>query len=147
MNQIIDIYTDGSFTNKTVRWGFIAVLDNKEIYRDSGVIDDEEIVTGYQIGGEAEAVIKGIEFCKTFGYRGRFYVDYSGLIEWVGDWFGNGKAWQTNKSYTRRYRDFVLENRDFIVDFVKVKSHTGDYWNEKVDELVAISTKNPTIIK
>lgn len=136
--ETIDIYVDGSFdkSRATAKWAFIAVKDGKKVFSDSGIITDPEIVEGWQIGGEIQAVIEAIKWSKTNSFKALIAHDYNGLYFWVADSWGE-KAWRTNKSYNKKYREFVLSNRNWVQGFRKVDAHTGDFWNEMVDGLAA----------
>lgn len=64
-------------------------------------------------------------------------MDYIGCRNWIIDTINpKTKPWKTNKEFTKEYRKFCLENRDYINDIVKVKGHSGDQWNEYADKLV-----------
>ena len=54
--------------------------------------------------------------------------DYEGIEHWV-----TGK-WKAKQLLTQRYRDYVQKS-GVSIQWVKVAAHTGDYWNEYVDQL------------
>jgi ribonuclease HI len=58
-----------------------------------------------------------------------------GLRAWVGDLW-NEKPWRTNKEYTILYREKVLELKNYLVDMIKVKGHSGVAGNEAVDKFL-----------
>lgn len=134
MNNNVDLYVDGSFNGKNASWAYIIVKDDITIGRDSGIINDPIINLGFQVGGECKAVMEGLKHCKEKNYKATIYYDYTGLFNWVADLF-NKPPWKTNKEYTKNYRNFILENKDLIIGFQKIKSHTGNYFNEEVDKL------------
>ena len=132
----IDVYVDGSYKPKDnkARWAYIIVQNNKKIHSDSGIIDDEETNKGRQVGGECQAVVEAVKYLQLKGLKAKIYYDYIGVKSWVADIFDE-KTWTAKKKYTQEYREFILENRDCIVDMIKVKAHTGNYWNEHVDKI------------
>jgi ribonuclease HI len=127
------IYVDGSFKNDKAQWAFIVVEDDAVVYQERG-----ELVGGInemrQIGGELKGVIQAICYARRVGIPAKIHYDYNGIYNWVADGFG-GKAWQCNKEWTQKYRDFVMANLKHVHSFVKVKGHSGDKWNEEVDKV------------
>lgn len=138
----IDIYTDGSFNGSYASWAYIIVNEDKLIHSETGNFSPSDpINAGYQIGGELGAVMEGLKYCKKNRLKGRIFHDYIGIRSWVGDLFGE-KPWKTNKFYTKEYRNFVLAHKEFLEDFVKVKGHSGNKWNEEVDKIAAKPVDN-----
>lgn len=131
--QTIDIYVDGSFNGQNASWAYIVVDDNKVISQDSGTITDPELNLGWQIAGELQAVIEAIKYCKARDLAARIFYDYAGIEYWATG------SWRAKKSYTIAYAKFMAENKEYIKEFVKIKSHTGNFWNEKVDRLAKMS--------
>lgn len=134
----MDVYTDGSYLNGVAKWAFIVVEGDEAIYSASGIITDPEIIQGWQIGGEIQAMIEAINYGKSIGRKVRIFADYVGCKMWVADLWG-GKPWKTNKPYSQAFREFVLQNQEWLIEVVKVEAHTGNYWNEKTDELASKS--------
>ena len=58
------------------------------------------------------------------------YHDYQGIASWAqGDW-------KTNNDLTKSYKAFIDEAKKSIkIDFVKVKGHSNDKYNDKADLL------------
>lgn len=131
----IDIYVDGSFKDGKVLWGYIVVLNEEIVHSDNGEIIDPAVVEGRQVGGECQAVIEALKYCKQYDHRADIYFDYIGLRAWIADCWDE-KPWKTNKVYTKKYRAFCLDHRQYFDNFVKVKSHSGNKWNDEVDKLV-----------
>ena len=129
--NLVDVYVDGSFDGQNASWAF-AVIDpikDSVIFEDKGVITDPDINSGRQIGGEVQAVIEAIECCKRNSLIAIIYYDYIGIEEWARC------RWVANKSYTKRYQEYMMVNGQYFHRFVKIKSHTGNKWNEYVDKL------------
>ena len=56
--------------------------------------------------------------------------DYEGIEKWATN------AWKANNTLTKKYAEFMRRKQTQIrISFRKVKSHSGDYYNEKVDKL------------
>jgi ribonuclease HI len=133
----INIYTDGSVDAKKheVYWGFVAVDNEKEIYREKGVLTGE-VFTMRQVGGEIAGVIKGVLWCKKMGYKGNIYFDFINLYKWVADQFSNDNPWNANNIWSQRYRQFIIEHRPLINKFEWVKAHDTNKWNNEVDKML-----------
>jgi ribonuclease HI len=81
------------------------------------------------VAGELFAVGKAIEWCKKNNVSDvTIHYDYMGVEMWA-----RGK-WKTNLSLTRRYREFV-QNSGLNIEWVKIKSHSGNKFNDKADAL------------
>lgn len=134
MSNLVDVYVDGSFDGQNASWAFAVV--NKEtdsvLFDAKGIITDPDINSGRQVGGEIQAVIEAIDFCKTKGLTAAIHYDYIGIEMWATF------QWAANKSYTKKYQQFMRQNKQHIHSFVKIKSHTGNKWNEYVDKLAKI---------
>ena len=149
------IYTDGAATMRKVNgeyvreaggWGY-AILDE----------NDEEVMTAY--GGEnmttnnameLTAIRNGLRKFLSFGYTGKTVEVYSDsayciniFTSWINSWKANG--WSRGKKHEPienveiiKDIDTFLENfmrRFCSVEFVKVRGHAGDKWNEVCDKL------------
>ncbi len=132
----MDIYVDGSYRSKdkTSSWAFCAIEHGKVVFEACGRIHNKEKNESFQVAAEIEAVIQALNYISRVNKPATFYFDFLGLKMWINDLFG-GSAWSTNKSYTTHYRNYCLAHRKYIIDFKKVKSHSGNKWNEYVDDL------------
>jgi len=128
-NKGYEIDVDGSYFNGKTAWASIIRKDGKVIKELSGLVNTENIKNSHQIAGEIKAVIESIKFCRTFGINEiRLYYDYSGLKFWAKG------LWKTKLFVSKYYQDFMQEVK-IKIDWVKIESHKGYFWNEKVDEL------------
>ena len=58
------------------------------------------------------------------------YYDFTGIENWAK---GN---WKANKKGTREYREYYNSIKDRLnVEFIKVKAHSGDHYNDEADQL------------
>lgn len=133
--EIVNLYCDGSFNGKNASWGFIVVdKNNKILYKNKGILAGE-INKMYQIGGEIYGCIEGIKYCISAGFICKVYYDYQGLQSWVADIYG-GKVWKAKNEWSQMYRNFIIQHKQHINSFNKVKSHSGNKFNEEVDKLI-----------
>ena len=125
-------YTDGSYCkrkdgNYGVGWAFIILDGDTIIHEDYGITN--EYTSMRNVVGECVAVVEAIAYCEEQGYDAvTIYHDYEGAGAWI-----QGR-WKTKNEMTKRYKKFVLES-PMRIEFVHVKGHDGNEWNEYVDKL------------
>lgn len=125
-------YVDGSFLAKTGEFSFGAVIFyNGEILKFSEKFSDSSLSGMRNVAGE----IKGAEFVMDFAEKNKIpeldiYYDYMGIEKWCTG------EWKANKAGTAAYRDFYNKIKDSVrVNFIKVKGHSGDEYNDMADAL------------
>lgn len=135
----IKAYVDGSWNVAKAQygWGFILVDKGKIISRGSGCGNNRKYLSQKQIGGEVVAVLKSIERAIFKGYKHvEIVFDYSGI-----ELFATGN-WQANSNIAKAYiYHLAVLNQKIDITFVKVKSHSGDYFNDTVDKLAKKGAK------
>ena len=129
-NSVI-AYVDGSYNQKLKVYGSGAVYitDDKELELMKSYDDAYHIHRN--VAGEVKAselaIEKAIEDKKD---QIIIYHDYQGIASWA-----NGD-WKTNNDLTKSYKRFIDQARKKIkIDFVKVKGHSNDKYNDKADQL------------
>lgn len=122
------IYIDGSFFKNTTSYAAVVIQNGKNIHEESGKLA-KKYHKYRQIGGELYAVKTAIEWCKKNKLNNAIiYYDYTGIEKWA-----TGK-WKTNNSFTHSYKNYMNKIK-VNIKWVKIKSHSGDKWNEYVDQL------------
>lgn len=135
-----NVYVDGSYNpkNKHVGWAYVIEDERsgKVGYFDNGYLDTE-INEMRQVGGELKAVIEALLYIRKFNSKMNVYYDYEGIYKWVDDaWLAKKKpSWKAKNEWTRKYRKFILDNKQFIARFEHVEAHTGIELNEMADKL------------
>jgi ribonuclease HI len=120
-------YVDGSYRDGRVSFGAIILKDGTEAHRISGQVT--EGVETRQVAGEITAVIRVLEWCAAQGISEiEIFYDYDGLAQWATG------AWRQNSVLTKQYARSVAESPTKI-RWQKVKSHSGNSWNEAADTL------------
>lgn len=136
---MVKIYTDGSAAKSRSGWGFVAVKDDEIIYQKNGV---EHIGDTNQM----MELIAAIEACKWAESRNYedviIYSDSAYLINCYNDkWF---IKWETNNWINSKkepvaninlWKELIPFFRNPKFNFVKVKGHIGDKYNEIADKL------------
>lgn len=124
-------YVDGSYNQKlkTYGAGVVYITEGEEIELMKSF--DDSYHTHRNVAGEVKAselaIAKAIEDKKN---QIIIYHDYQGIASWAtGDW-------KTNNDLTKSYKKFIDEARKNIgIDFVKVKGHSNDKYNDRADSL------------
>ena len=125
-------YVDGSFKESTNEYSFGVVLlvDGKEYYFKKSFPSDE-LSSMRNVAGEIKGAGFIILYCLNRGMNKlTIYHDYEGISKWYQN------EWKANLFGTKKYQEFANEVKGQIdVNFVKVKSHSNDYYNDLADRL------------
>lgn len=129
----LHIYVDGSYnaSSNKYSYGVVAVRNNVIEYIESGSGNSNPQNNIRQIAGELEAAIKGLEYAVNKNEKKLvLFHDYEGIAHHATG------AWQRRELSSEKYYNDMqkLMNNGIDVIFVKVDSHTGDLFNELVDE-------------
>ncbi|MBF8984831.1 ribonuclease H family protein [Lutibacter sp. B2] len=144
-SNILKIYVDGSFSKEKMNYsyGFVAVLNDHILCTSNDIGKDPGAIPLRNVSGEMTGAMKAVEFAKNNNYTSLvIYYDYKGIEDWA---VGN---WKRNNEYTKAYHTFMqVHMKSMKIDFVKVKAHTGDKYNEIADQLAKDAFKKiPTHI-
>ncbi len=135
IKEVYDIptcYIDGSYDKKTKRYSFggVLIIDNtiKQFYKS---YDEDELSKYHNVAGE----IKGAAYILNYCYKNnitklRLCYDYEGIEKWYNN------KWEAKSEIAILYTNFIFKIKDKVeVEFVKIKSHTGNKYNELADQL------------
>jgi len=129
----LNIYVDGSYNSKTSEYsyGMVATRNDIVLYTESGCENSNSDKNIRQIAGELEGAIKGCEYALSKGEKKVvIFHDYIGICyHATGFW---DRKEESSKKYYMKMQGFMSKGLQVI--FVKVDSHTGDLFNELVDE-------------
>lgn len=129
----LHIYVDGSYNINTEEYsyGLVAVRNNVVEYINSDSSKDSSKKNIRQIAGELEAAVKAVQYALEKGdKRVVIFHDYEGICHHAtGFW---ERKEQSSAEYYEKMNKLMSEGIQVI--FVKVDSHTGDFFNELVDE-------------
>lgn len=127
-------YVDGSYNDSTEIYSYalVVVVDGVIVHIENGAAKDNKNKAIRQIAGELEASIKSIEYAAENEFKNIVILhDYLGVCyHATGFW---ERKEESSKTYYETYNRLIKEN-GINVTFVKVDSHTGDLFNEVVDE-------------
>lgn len=125
-------YVDGSYNISTCEYGYGVVFfyNGEEIHLKKGFPKDD-LATMRNVAGE----IKGSEAAISYAVSKhissiKIYHDYEGISKWCTG------EWKANKEGTIAYKDFYNNAKKHLkIEFVKVKGHSGDTYNDIADRL------------
>lgn len=141
------LYTDGSCKGNgkeisTGAYGFVVVNENNELLYSEAAGPIKNTTNNKM---ELQAMIAGLKymnehyenfFCKVFTDSAYIFNCFS--QKWYISWEKNN--WKNSKKEAVKNKELWEELIPFFSDkrfsFNKVKGHSGDLWNEKVDDLV-----------
>ena len=133
-NGYIVAYTDGSFDKDLQRYSYgVVIIDDKmQEFSLCGYGDNKKYLSSNNIIGEIFGVINAMDWAVSNGYcMLKVYHDYEGLSKWIsGEWKASSDAAKMYVSIYNEKFDGVLD-----VEFVKVKGHSNNSYNDKADAL------------
>ena len=120
-------YVDGSYIDEKVGYGAI-LLDGESLVQEFfGEVTEH--TESRQVAGELVAVMTVLDYCQNHNISTiEIFYDYTGIENWA-----TGR-WKTNNPLTRNYAQYMRQSAVKVI-WRKVKSHSGNTWNDKADEL------------
>lgn len=134
-------YTDGSFDAENNKFSYgVHIFDDRLKEIDLCAAYENKYFDGANnIVGEVYGVISALNWARSFGYsKIKIYHDYEGLSKWAsGEWSANSKVAQY-------YIDKLLKEFHGVIEynFVKVKGHSNNPYNNKADQLADMALKD-----
>lgn len=132
--ELLHVYVDGAYsTNYPDRYAgaFILVDPNtgKIIKSMNGC--GTKAVSMRNVAGELSATMRGTQWGLQLAERVIIFYDYQGVEDWITG------AWRCKKPETRAYFNFMFRYIHPVnkIQFVKVKAHAGDTYNELADRM------------
>ena len=132
MKEVVKVYTDGSFNDKTRVYGSGVVYDIEDKrYEYTFGGSDPMLAKSYNVTGEIMAVMYAVKRAIRDGYISmEIYYDKTGIEEWP-----KGK-WAAKSLVSRKYAEFMIKAAQVMdIKYFKIKSHSGDKYNDRADEL------------
>lgn len=125
-------YVDGSFNKLTKEFSYGAVIFyNGEELRFSQKYNDKNLAEMHNVAGEIKGAEAAMQYCLDNNIPSiTIYHDYEGIAKWCSG------EWQAKKAGTIAYADFYKKaSAEVDIQFVKVKGHSGDKYNDIADML------------
>ena len=129
-NKGIEIYVDGSYKDGQYAWGYVIYDNGVEVHADAGVGQNEAAAEIRNVAGELAATMRAVVWAKKNGIgKAVVHHDYQGISSWIlGEW-------RAKNPLVKKYVEFMQPYKH-MVEFVKVKGHSGNRGNERVDQVV-----------
>ena len=125
-------YVDGSYDSSTgaFSYGMVMFHEGQELHFSEKYVD-QDLASMHNVAGEIKGAEAAIRYCLEHGISSvTIYHDYEGIAKWC-----NGE-WQAKKAGTIAYASFYKEASASVqIQFVKVKGHSGDQYNDLADHL------------
>jgi ribonuclease HI len=137
MEKVIEIYTDGSCLGNPGPGGWGAALLYKEHKKE--ISGANNATTNNRM--EMQAVVEALKIIKKESAKIIIYTDSQyvkdGINKWIFSWKKNG--WRNaNRKLIKNvdlWQELDLEVSKHQIEWVWVKGHSGNHYNEIVDEL------------
>ena len=127
------VYVDGSFDVNLQKYSFgcVILLEEGRIVERSGNGDEPELLAIRNVAGEMHGAMYAVQWAFENGYSSVvIHYDYEGIEKWATG------VWSAKNPHTKKYAAFMKRMQEKIeVIFQKVKAHSGDFYNERVDKL------------
>lgn len=138
----VTIYTDGACSGNPGPGGWGAVLIYGEATKE--ISGGEKVTTNNKM--ELTAPIEALKLlkepCKVKLYSDSAYLINCFKDKWYAGWEKNG--WVNSKkepvANKELWQELLRLTRIHDIEWLKVKGHAGDYWNERCDELARTAT-------
>ncbi|KEI03192.1 ribonuclease HI [Clostridium botulinum] len=132
--NIPNFYVDGSYNSGSSKYsyGLVMVEDGVIKYIENGAAENKTGKDVRQIAGELKAAIRSLQYAAENNIKNIVLIH-----DYVGVCYHATGVWQRREESSEKYyNDFnsIIKENDIKVIFVKVDSHTGDLYNEMVDE-------------
>ena len=126
-------YVDGSYYEEydTYGYGVVALLKDGSIETFSNSGNNEETKKLRNVAGEMLGALYATKWALKQNYKHiAICYDYMGIESWATG------QWKTNTELTTMYAETMQKwMKKIVVDFVKVKGHSGVKYNELADSL------------
>ena len=130
----VKAYVDGSYDVRTgdYSYGMVVLLSDGTTYQTYRAFShDNEASSMRNVTGEIEGAKAAIDYAILHGYKSlAIYYDYEGIEKWCTG------EWRCNKEATKQYKKYYDKaTKSLVIHFIKVKGHSGNYYNEIADRL------------
>jgi ribonuclease H-related protein len=130
--KTIRAYIDGSYSKQLGKYAYGCVLiDGNVITRLSGSGTSDIDSNLWNVTGELNGAVKAIEWSIENNFKRLIiFYDYEGIAKWASG------EWKAKKEGTKQYIEALHKYKKLIdIEFIKVKAHSGDKFNEEADRL------------
>lgn len=130
-NRLV-VYVDGSFDVNLQKYSFgcVILLEDGRILERYGNGEEPELLAIRNVAGEMHGAMYAVQMAFENGYSSVvLHYDYEGIEKWATG------VWSAKNPHTKKYAAFMRNMQEKMeVIFQKVRAHSGDYYNEQVDQ-------------
>ncbi|MBM5783217.1 MAG: ribonuclease HI [Pelagibacterales bacterium] len=136
INDIVEIYTDGACLGNPGKGGYAAILLYKQHKKE--IYGAEKETTNNQM--ELRAAIEALKTLKKSS-KVKLHTDskyvMDGITKWIFSWKKNNWKSADKKPVKNQelWKELDLEVAKHNIEWIWVKGHSGNHFNEIVDEL------------
>ncbi|HSQ87980.1 RNase H family protein [Romboutsia sp.] len=131
MNSCV-IYVDGSYNTKTEKGGYGLVITSGDrvLYEEHKELVGDGL-SMRNVYGEIVGACRAVELSHMYNVKEIVLAyDYEGVEKWASG------AWKRKNEYTKKYHEFMqVAQKHIKIEFMKIKSHSGDRFNDMADKL------------
>lgn len=136
--ETLEVHIDGSYNSerKIAGYGLVIVKNNKPFLKDFSAYPYEDVIVSHNIGIELLGAKRAVELALANDYKRLIiHYDYVGIEK-----FATGE-WHPKTKQTIEYQLFMKKYMKHLkIQFVKVKAHSGNRFNEMADQLAKFAT-------
>ena len=130
-------FTDGSFSNDTYTGGYGVILITKDSEKqfiknfNKDKRSNLQLLKLHSVGAECEAIKRALKEAVNLNKKHiEIFYDYEGIEKWITH------EWDISNPYIETYYDYIISFSNKIsINFHKIKSHAGIYYNDLCDKL------------
>ena len=129
------IYVDGSYDNNIKRYGYGAIIFNKNMKKViQGNGEEKDLIELRNVAGELKAAINSIKYSIDNGIKKIYlHYDYIGIENWfTGEWKANTEFTKAYVSFANKVKDLIEYNEE--VDLIAKNSVKNNLIEERNDE-------------
>lgn len=139
---VLIAYVDGSFNKKTGVYGSAAVITSNGKVIASDTSHGTKMKEMWQVAGEISAAALAVKLAEQFMPDELIIrYDYEGIGKWPKG------EWKAKNRYVQEYVGFMNRPRPFSISYEHVKAHSGDTYNEMVDDMAVEAAGLKTMAK
>ncbi|AUB67288.1 ribonuclease H (plasmid) [Bacillus cereus] len=134
----VEVYIDGSYNmqRKIAGYGLVMIVQNQVYLKDFSAYPYSDVTATHNVGAELMGARRAVELALANGWKHMIlYYDYTGIENFAT------QAWRAKNPQTQEYQDFMQKYmRNIEIQFVKVKAHSGNEYNDLADRLAKYAT-------
>lgn len=138
-NDIVSVYVDGSYDeiSRMFSYGIVFIINNEQIVF-SKALSNKDLAGMRNVAGEIKGSENAMRYCIENNIKKlNLYYDYEGIEKWCTE------EWKATKKGTQQYRDYYNQIKNRLnINFIKVKAHSGNKYNELADNLAKEALQN-----